>query len=332
MIVTIVFYENGHVCGMTPRPLGKYYDNRDAINSATTIFSDGVQYDLTNIDSIHSIAIPNYQAYTPKLTGDELGVTGHLDYVLRMRSGQYWNNCEYELAIACLEKATQLMKYSTIGWPRKDFYRIVNELNDLGQFKKALRWKKWIEYNIPHENANEKEDLYLCCKALETDLVQVGDSDTCCAKCAMYRKRIYSISGKDKRFPKFPDDFHSNCGLSAHPFVYGISRPTFKCWNIILYSRRKFKDDRSESEKENYETWQKMLKQLPPVIREPKLPRIIYFRLKKLLPDDAPKTMSGFMRMYNANSKRYQALVKKAEAIGFVFPESLDDVAKWENN
>jgi len=161
-------------------------------------------------------------------------------------------------------------------------------------------------------------------------LVEVGDSNACCPKCAMYRKRIYSISGKDKRFPRFPDDLHLDCGLSVHPFVYGISEPSFKCWNLILYSNRRFKDDRTADEINNHKERQEMLAKQPPTIRKPQLPRIIYFKLKKLLPDDAPKTISGFLRMYNANSKRYQSLVKKAESIGFVFPKSLEEIAAQE--
>lgn len=71
------------------------------------------------------------------------------------------------------------------------------------------------------------------------------------------------------------------------------------------------------------------------IIKEEKeraLNRAIFEWFQKNLPDDCPKTIGGFSRMRNANSKNYQAIVKKAEAAGFVFPETLEDVANWPEN
>ena len=234
-------------------------------------------------------------------------------------------------------------------WPPKDFFRIVNELNDLGWFKKANKWKEWIIQNIPGASSalipitttielrepltlQEKNMLFEECTYFETDLVEVSDSGICCEICAKYRNRIYTLTGRDPRFPKLPKDFHKSCGLSIDPYIWGVHKPTFSCSDPIAYSNRPFVDDRTEKEKENRAIWLQKLNQQPEVIREPSLNRIIYYRLKRFFPADAPKSLSGFSRMRNANSKNYQALVKKAEAAGFVFPQTLDDVAKWPEN
>lgn len=67
--------------------------------------------------------------------------------------------------------------------------------------------------------------------------------------------------------------------------------------------------------------------------REAKLSKIIYCKLKAVLPpEDIPKSVGGFSRMRNANSKNYQTLVKKAEAAGFVFPQTPEDVKNWPEN
>lgn len=342
-----IYYAYGHVQKVFPPLLGSYYENRDIINAATFIVSDGVAYDLTDKKSIRSIQIPQYHIYAPNKVGEELGVTGCLDYVLRMRAGQFWNEANFGLAIACLEKATQLMKYSSVGWSIKDFFRIVNWLNDLGKFKSADKWKTWIETNIPgaltatslslDERMSEatKESFknrIKSCKELGTDLVEIGDTRACCEKCAMYRKRVYSLTGENKLFPRFPNDYHWGCGLSGWAYIYGISEPSFECDDIVKYSRRPYVDDRTEDEKKNYEERMTKLNKEPPVIREPSLNRIIYYRLIQLIPNDMPKSLSGFSRMRNSNSKNYQALVKKAESAGFVFPQTLDDVAKWPEN
>ncbi len=344
-----VYYAYGHVQKVLPPLLGSYYENRDIINAATFIVSDGVAYDLTDIQSIRSIKIPNYHIYAPNKVGEELGVTGCLDYVLRMRSGLYWREGNFDLSIACLEKATELMKYSSVGWPPKDFFRIVNELNDLGRFKRAEKWKAWIEHNIPGAtsaiapiaatmesreplSSQQRKELLEGCKYLDTDLVEVGDSGVCCEVCAKYRNRIYTLTGKDSRFLRFPKDFHKSCGLSVYPYIWGVHEPVFSCSDPVSYSNRPFSDDRTAEEKANREKWLQKMTQQPEVLKTPSLTRIIYYRLKQILPDDSPKSLSGFSRMRKSNSKNYQALVKKAEAAGFVFPQTLDDVAKWPEN
>lgn len=277
-----VYFTNGHLSKIDPFPKGGYYENRDVANNVDFIISDGIKYDLTSVKSIHSIKIPSY---TYSIDGG-IGTTGFLEYVLRMQSGKYWNARNFNLSIACLEKATELMKYSTMGWPPKDFFRIVNELNDLGRLKKAKQWEKWIEHNIP---------------GASSALIHVTTTD-------------------------------KSCGLSAYPYIWGVSEPTFKCDNPILYSNRPFIDDRTEEDIEHRSNWLATLNRQPEVVRKPNLDRIIYYRLLQLFPADSPKSFSGFSRMKKTNSKNYQALVKKVEAAGFVFPKTLEDVESWPEN
>lgn len=116
----------------------------------------------------------------------------------------------------------------------KDYYRIVNSFIELGRFKKAKEWEDWIERHVPSEEDFALDAFHRAldsCKFLGTDLVEVGDLNACCAICATYRKRIYSLSGADKRFPKFPKDFHFQCGLNISAFCDGISEPAFNCKN-----------------------------------------------------------------------------------------------------
>lgn len=332
---------------MTPAPKGSYYENRDLINAADFIVSDGVEYDLTDKKSIYSIKAPRYIHGNKNKVSQELGATGYLEYVLRMHSGKLWNEREFDLSMACLEKATELMKYSTMGWPPKDFFRIVNELNDLGRLKKAKEWKAWIERNVPGAiaaqipvavsidrreplSSEERRELKKDCDYLETDLVEVGSSGVCCEVCAKYRNRIYTLTGKDPRFPKLPKDFHKSCGLSVHPYIWDVSEPVFVCGDPIQHSNRPFVDDRTREEIANREEWiRKVGGQQQEVVREPSLPRIIYYQLVQRFPELAPKSFSGFSRMRNANSKNYQEIVRKAAEAGFIFPITIEEVEAW---
>lgn len=328
MAVT-VYYERGQVVKILPEPGVSYYDVRNIINEATSIVSDGVPYDLTDRNSIYSIAIPEYTYKHENKHARDLGVTGYLEYVLRMHAGYLWNINEYNLSLICLGKACQLMLYSTIGWQRKDYYRIVNDNIDLGRFKKAEEWKRWIEKYTPTSSDLEKEVFDNCLESasiLQTDLVEVYDIGGVCSTCAKYRNRIYSLSGKTRKFPKFPSDFHFGCGLNIHPFIYGVSEPDFKCKNYVLYSWRPFIDNRTPTEIENYKEKLAILDEW--VEPKPNLNHIIYYWFKPKFPDEFPKTVGAFSRMRNANSPRYKKLMQMVENAGYTIPQSLEEVVE----
>jgi hypothetical protein len=328
-----VFFENGQVVFTVPDIGDSYYERRELINEADIIVSDGIEYDLTNRDSIYSIKIPEYVYQHKNKRAQELGVTGYLEYILRMHSGLLWAQKKYDLAIPCLAKATQLMLYSTIGWSRKDFYRIVNWNIALGRFKKAKEWKEWIERNTKSDKDIIEEsfsDVLQSCASLKTDLVEVGDVRACCGICAKYRKRIYSLTGKNKRFPKFPKDFCGECGLHVSPFVYGVMEPSFDSKHYILYSWRPFRDDRTELEKQNHIDKLAMIEQMEKKERISKLNHIIYYFFQPKFSDIFPKTVSAFSRMRNANTDKYQKIVIAIEGAGYKIPESLEEAADLE--
>lgn len=230
LIALKVFFSRGQVVKVEPDVWSTYSEHRDEINRAEIIVSDGIEYNLSDLESIRSIRVPSYVKSHQNPHALELGVTGFLEYVLRMHAGILWNELKFNLAIACLSKASQLMLQSSISWRRNDFYRIVYWHTELGAFRKANEWREWINshtlstYDMKVAAFNSEMNI---CKNANTDLVEVGYIGACCELCAKYRNRIYRISGSDFRFPKFPDDFDFACGLSVHPFFKGISTPTF---------------------------------------------------------------------------------------------------------
>ncbi|MFQ8662244.1 MAG: hypothetical protein ACLR9S_01405 [Lachnospiraceae bacterium] len=63
-------------------------------------------------------------------------------------------------------------------------------------------------------------------KSLGTDLLEADFPPNSSDKEKMYGGKIYSISGKDKRFPKLPADIFDT-EISLYPFVYGVSEPIY---------------------------------------------------------------------------------------------------------
>lgn len=280
IVTTIYCY--GHLFRIYPIPSWPYSDHIDLICKSNIIVSEDIRYDLTSKESIQSIAIPSYEIHGANKIDKDLGIASSLEFALRMKGDEYWKDKIFDLAIACYEKATQLMAVSDEAWEEEDFFLVVNRLKELGQIERAKKWEEWLEQNI------YASDIV---KEIEQELIREKSEDELLV---------------------FYD-----CGH----IVKILPEPTFeKGYYEILDRIRAVKNIISDGEK--YDLTEKE--------NEKELNRIIFKWLQKNLPDDCPKSISGFQRMRNANSKNYQALVAKAEAAGFVFPTSLEEVTPWE--
>lgn len=342
----IVFFKNGHVDRLQPEPDCEYSDPeiREKINESTTIISDGTFYNLEDINSIRSIEIPKYDTDGLSDKAISLGVTGCLEYVLRMHAGICWDSGEYEISICCLEKAMFLMKESSVKWMEDDYKRIVYYLLKLRKYKSAKKWIDWINENIPNEIERQTKNILNMCRDSNTDYIQVGYSSSygCCEQCAKYRKRIYSISGNDKRFPLFPKDHIWCATVYLTQYTLGsyitFSDGEYSIDWAIKKSNRPYIDDRTDDERKSYEDMRFTTKEMERKKKEKtehekevEVSRAIYLKLQEMFPDRAPKSLSGFSRMRNTNSKKYQELKEEAEKMGFVFPTTLEEILEWED-
>lgn len=148
-------------------------------------------------------------------------------------------------------------------------------------------------------------------KELGTDLLEADYPEPASELEAIYRGRIYSISGSDARFPKLPRKELRETRINLYPFLYGISQPLY-CPNgqEIIFSNRPLIDERSDSEKEEYE------KIILDILKKENTKRE-YLWLTENLPSIAPKTLSGYSRMKNLNSANFQKLRCAAHNMGY---------------
>ena len=86
------------------------------------------------------------------------------------------------------------------------------------------------------------------------------DGSSCCPLCSLYKGRIFSVSGKDKRFPALatlPPEIHDGkcdvceCYYSLCSWYEGISTPNTA--RAIRMSNAPLKDRRTEEQKEHFE-------------------------------------------------------------------------------
>lgn len=305
------YFQNGLLIKVKP-PIKNLYENRDIVNKARFIVSDNIKYDLENLNSINSISIPKFEPFTQSI----IGVTGNLDYVLRMHPT---NNPELKLAI--LKKAQEMMQHSNIPWRKKDYKRLSTLYRELGMFKEAADYDLYLERTKPKDDIDliierRNKEVIKEAESLGIDLVEMNHVSSTCEYCAMMQDRVYSISGNDKRFPSLPDEIYVNGTLHQgcrHALYIFEDRKTLLIGeDAITYSNRPFIDNRTEEEKKEYEEYKKHIEYEK--LKEKEKEK--YLLLQYKCPEIAPKTFGAYMRMRNANTSGYIKLKEKASKIG----------------
>lgn len=146
----------------------------------------------------------------------------------------------------------------------------------------------------------ENLGMFAAAERLGTDLVKcIGQSPTC-ELCAIYRDRVFSVSGKDKRFPALNDGpdaplrdgyhtIHPNCRCEFIPYFEDIEGKE-QVEKDKAFSNRPFRDNRTKRERDEYAAWQAGNRLLLTEQAE-------YENMKAVLGENMPyKTLGGFRR------------------------------------
>lgn len=267
-------------------------------------------YDFSTVQSIMSIPVPTYEPLH-ELTSP----VDNIEYILQRKATEFKRNGRMDLAIACLRKSNEIMAHSNFSYQKDDYLRLVKYLQADGQFEQAEKELELIKKAHPDLFFGNQMTNPQISKITE-DLVWFNASRLC-PYCSIYNDRVYSKSGKDRRFPSFsllPNDLKViNCpkcntflGFSNY---YDLDMDG-SLKKIIKDSNRPFKDLRTKEEKEYYKT--DVAKK-----KNAELAETEYLWLCQNLPDLAPKSLSGYTRMKNSKSKNYQKIVSAAEEAGY---------------
>lgn len=317
--------EYGGLTFMAPKPISneEYQRKRQAEMDVWE-----KKYDLSSVQGIEAIPVPKRKEPSG---GGIQSVTGRLEYYLMLKAGQYETAGEVDLALACYRKANALMPVSPVPYDRDRYMRLPRYLRKLRRFDEARVEEAKIEELFGEGNrfvgeskwAEERNKrLFSDLKQLKTDLVEASYIRCCCAECAKYRERVYSVSGKDSRFPKLPEYLlagEHDCGIMLYPFLDGVNSMRTRDGKdlngakIIKYSNRPFVDDRPPDELRDIEGIERQ--RATDSVREQN--RKDYDWLWEHLPSVCPKSLSGYSRMKNANSENYQKIVAEAAKLGY---------------
>lgn len=268
-------------------------------------------YDFDSIEGIESITVTDVKAQ--KLGTDMLD---SIEYVLQRKATEHKKSEKLDLAIACLRKSNELMPYVHTMYGEKEYMRLVEYLKMDRQFDEARIVEADLKENHPeifNFDVAKSNVLKSQLKEFKTDLVECISHENTCEICSKFQGRIYSVSGKDKRFPKLPEEVHKYGGFHEgcrHAFyAYFEGSPTSSGEDPIKMSNRPFVDKRTKAEKAEYEKQKKDAYELKVAKKE-------YDEIWEHLPDIAPKSFGGYRKMKNTRSKNYLKLIEKAKEKG----------------
>lgn len=170
-------------------------------------------YDMDSLEGINSIPVPAKNYHTGDPTKD------CIYYILQKKATEHKKAGRMDLAIACLRKSNQLSDYE----PRpllmqKEYIRLVKYIEITGDYKLAQKELEYIFLKHPefldHRISNLiriKETLSKN-KKCKNDFVLIS-TNRHCPFCKDYNMKIFSISGKNKKYPKLPIEISKNGGF-----------------------------------------------------------------------------------------------------------------------
>ncbi|WP_405347163.1 phage minor capsid protein [Ruminococcus sp.] len=341
----IAYFKNGSLYNVFPRNKSISLDeDRGTAYEARYIVSDGKKYDLCNPYDVIRFKIPDYSK-----GGNSFSyVTRDLSYIIMKRVKRIYQK---ELCIPSTFLAVNLMLVSGVGWLSKDYERMLSQLERLEEYRYASILREGISKSNPSlldgniRVKNQFDSTLKLAKQLGTDLVVMPYLASACEECAKYQGRVYSITGKDKRFPKLPRVInetgcvHPGCvhhlqvfyeWETIQKYVYdNEGNVQIVSVDAIENSNRPFIDDRTVWEIEKYKkAQQKQLKKenelWSPESTIKYAKRIVEFEwIEENLPEVAPKSLGGYTRMKHSNSKNYQKIKQLAAQKGMYLDDAL---------
>lgn len=303
-------------------------------------------FDLKSIDGINRIPAKN-GLRCPITTG----VTGQLYYFLRRKAYEFEEEGNMDLAVACMRKSSELAKLDYGDCIQKqELYPLVKILARNGQIEEATAEKEFIDRYCKEQQAKLENKSFQRAVTQTSqsgsDLIIMDAHGAACPECAKFQGRVYSISGKSKKFPKAPEFYHQygsvhrGCSHIFFPYYDSITDPGLDYTlsvhplknkkygrDIVTFSNRPFVDDRTDEAKAEAEAFRLKRAELESQERYNEEHMIEFeakrgadardfFWIRENLPDKCPKTITGYRRMKTQNTKNYQQLKELAAGRG----------------
>lgn len=263
-------------------------------------------FDLSSATGIRSIRIDALKSWESRAAG----VPSLPEQILFKQASYFKHTGQLDLAVECLQKVNEFLPIASMQYQGNNYLRLVEYLKLSRRFDEARAVEAKLIRDHPDlfEIVKNKGIAEILNNRLGHDYVQISTSGIC-PKCSPYKMRIYSISGKDKRFPSFstlPRFLAMNkcdlcgCYIGLTP-AFISHRSDIEIRKLSIYSCSPPIDKRTEEQKQYFLTDQSK----KAYDRQTKME---YDWLWEHHPVECPKSLSAYSRMKNLNSGRFQSL------------------------
>lgn len=171
------------------------------------------KYDMDTLEGINSIPVPakNYH------TGNDL--KDCIYYILQRKATEHKKAGRIDCAIACLRKSNELSDYEPKPLlSEKEYLRLVKYIELTNDYELAQQELNKIYQHHPEfkdkriSNLIRIKNVLDRCKKLNIDCVTISTNNSC-PICSKYNSKVFSISGKTKKYPKLPSEISKNGGF-----------------------------------------------------------------------------------------------------------------------
>lgn len=143
---------------------------------------------------------------------------------------------QLDLAVACLKKANDISDHCEYPVSKETYMRLITYLELAGYVELARQEEQKIHMHHPEffdyriSNKIRIQEVLLKQHEYNNDCVLVS-TNSHCPICKQYNLKVYSISGKTKKYPKLPAEisqdggFCPDCHISLYSYFDGISTP-----------------------------------------------------------------------------------------------------------
>lgn len=236
---------------------------------------------------------------------------GHFDTIgdyLQKQATIYKNSGDSEMEIACLQKYVDIA-VAQGGGHQPSVDRLWKELFRLRRFEEADRMKKIARDLQIKQNKENAERNY----KMIGDAPYVIESIPTCPKCYDLSQHVYS------RSPKLQSEYilpppENDVAERLYCDLCGCYMGVYPFYNFDKSTRQKIKIDYEELAVVGGERLSKRRAQIE------------YDWLYRHMPDDAPKSVAGYIKMKKANSENFYKLQCKAEDRGYIL---YDWMQRW---
>lgn len=173
--------------------------------------------------------------------------------------------------------------------------------------------EKVVQISFSDENARYNIELFKNVALYGNDLVEHKGDFCACPVCSIFQNRVYSVTGRDRRFPILPANIRASgriCAFSNQ--IFYEAQPEYLAdedlFLLMRQSNRPLVDYRSPERKAAWDKRKQEIKEKVEGEEE-------YAALLAHFPDIVPKSIGAYRRMKSAKSKNYLFLEDKLKSL-----------------